>query len=181
MALAELNQQRPHATRRGLNEHVIAGVQPHHLFGAEPRRPPLRRQRRGDAGVHLLGNPYRGARIGDRAGGVTPETRQGDDSLPDAAGIDLRPDAVDPPDDLVAEECGQRRRIPIQAATSRHVGEIQTKGLDRDAHLSRSRVGCGDLTNLERLVRAAVLLQKDCLHVAQMIASYVNSKNGFLE
>ena len=50
---------------QGLKQHVIAGMETHHLLGAEVSGATLRRHRGGDPGIHVVGNRDGGTGVGD--------------------------------------------------------------------------------------------------------------------
>src|SRR5262249_40795491 len=146
---AKLHEQGTDAAGGGLDEHVVAGVQPNHLLGAIVCRAALSRQRRRDGGVHIVRNRNDGARVGHGGRGIAAKARQRCHALPGLQPAYPGPEAIDAADDIVADDTRYRWGILVRALPRRNVGVVETESLDGDAHLSRIWFRVGLLAELE--------------------------------
>jgi hypothetical protein len=158
-----------------VHEHVVPGVEAHHLLGHVIRRAALCRQGDRHADVHVIGNRHRRAGVGERMRGVAAEARQRGYPLADLKVVHAGAERVDPPDNFVAEDRWHGRGVLIQSVPRRHIRIIEAERLDRDAQLTGGGFGRRRIAQLEGLRRIAGSYQvhrsHDCSSAAVLIGA----------
>ena len=137
-ALGDLGGGDAHAAPGRVHEHALAGLQRPVADQARPRGPVVDRDRRPLLEAELLGQREHVGGGHRDLRGVAAEHGRGEHALARREGrMGIRNAGAQLEDragDLVADDAGRLRRVRVQAHAGHHVGEVDARRGDLDAH-----------------------------------------------